>query len=185
MSTSESEAVKTGRPSEYKPEYAELVVNLVIAGQAVTDAELAEIFDVSPTTIRNWSAQHREFLLARKRQKALKIAKLTGRFMDRAMGMTIREQHVTKDGAVIDTMRELPPDTSAAIFALKNLAGWRDVTETINVNATLNLVEYAREYARRIGPEAAKRFLLDHGYPAERLPELIELEPESVSTRDP
>ena len=174
------ESARTGRPSAYRDEYAEVVENLVLANQVVTDAELAELFDVSETTIRNWKRQHRAFLLATKKAKALKIAKLTGRFMDRAMGMTIKEQRMSKDGDVITLEQELPPDTAAAIFALKNLAGWRDRTETLNFDVKVDLVEYAKEYARRIGPEAAQRFLIDHGYPAERVPALLELTPERV-----
>lgn len=173
-----------GRPSDYRDEYAEVVENLVLANQVVTDAELAQLFDVSESTIRNWKKQHRAFLLATKKVTALKIARLTGRFMDRALGMTVREQKLTKDGDIITLETELPPDTGAAIFALKNLAGWRDRSETLNVDVKVDLIEYAKEYARRIGPEAAHRFLLDHGYSAERIPALLELQAARVDDSD-
>ena len=169
-----------GRPTDYRPEYAEIVEHLVLANQVVTDAELAEIFDVDVSTIGNWRERHRDFFLATKKAKALKIAKLTGRFMDRALGMTVKEQRMNKAGDIVTLEQELPPDTAAAIFALKNLAGWRDRNENVNVDVKLDLLEYAKEYARRIGPDAAKRFLLDHGYARD----VIEGQFETVPARE-
>lgn len=51
-----------GRPSSYKPEYCEVARKYCEAGG--TDHELADIFDVSVSTIKNWRAEHLEFLTA-------------------------------------------------------------------------------------------------------------------------
>ena len=45
-----------GRPTEYRPEYAEDTRKLCLLG--FTDAQLADFFDVSEATINNWKLAH-------------------------------------------------------------------------------------------------------------------------------
>lgn len=58
---------KGGRPSAYKPEYADSVVKLCLLG--ATDAELADFYGVSEQTINAWKKKHPEFLEALKTGK--------------------------------------------------------------------------------------------------------------------
>jgi transposase-like protein len=51
---------RRGRPSSYKPDYANMAKHAAKLG--ATDADLAKIFGVSDATIDNWKAQHPEFL---------------------------------------------------------------------------------------------------------------------------
>lgn len=50
---------KGGRPTKYKPEYAEQARKYCLLG--ATDAELAESFDVAEATINNWKLAHPKF----------------------------------------------------------------------------------------------------------------------------
>ena len=56
-----------GRPTEYRPEYAEDTRKLCLLG--FTDAQLADFFDVSEATINNWKIAHPEFLESIKKGK--------------------------------------------------------------------------------------------------------------------
>ncbi len=57
-----------GRPTEYREEYCEAVVELGKEGKS--PAQMAASFDVSRQTIDNWAAAHPEFLEALSRAKA-------------------------------------------------------------------------------------------------------------------
>ena len=48
-----------GRPSKYKPEHAKAAAKLCKLG--ATDAQLADFFEVSVSTINLWKVQHKEF----------------------------------------------------------------------------------------------------------------------------
>lgn len=56
-----------GRPSEYKPDYCETVIDLGRQGKSL--AQMASHFDVSRQTIDNWAAAHPDFLEALNRAK--------------------------------------------------------------------------------------------------------------------
>jgi len=58
-----------GRPSKYKPEFAEIAKKLC-AKCAFTDAQLADWFEVSVRTINEWKLKHPEFAQALKIGKA-------------------------------------------------------------------------------------------------------------------
>lgn len=49
-----------GRPSDYKPEYAELAKHLYALG--ATDKQVANAFHVSEQTINTWKKKHPKFL---------------------------------------------------------------------------------------------------------------------------
>jgi hypothetical protein len=51
-----------GRPTDYKPEYCETVIELGKAGKS--KAQMCSHFDKSRQTIDNWAAAHPEFLEA-------------------------------------------------------------------------------------------------------------------------
>jgi hypothetical protein len=60
---------KGGRPTKYKPEFAEIAEKLC-AKCAFTDAQLADWFEVSVRTINEWKLRHLEFAEALKTGKA-------------------------------------------------------------------------------------------------------------------
>lgn len=130
-----------GRPSEYKPEYAEQARKLCLLG--ATDAEMADFFNVTETTINNWKNDFPEFFESIKKGKLLADANVADRLYQRAMGYEAPDVDIrVVDGQIIETplTKYYPPDTPAAIFWLKNRqkAKWRDKLEN-EVSGNLNV----------------------------------------------
>lgn len=119
-----------GRPSKYKPEYAEQAQKLCLLG--ATDAELADFFEVSEQTVNAWKKDHPEFLESIKRGKQIADATVAEKLYHRAIGYEHPEViTATFQGQITDTMevvKHYAPDPTAAIFWLKNRQKekWRD-----------------------------------------------------------
>ena len=112
---------KNGRPSLYKPEYAETARKLCLLG--MTDSQLAIFFEVSEQTINNWKKRHGEFAEALTQGKAIADADVAVALFRRAIGYTTTEQKIiaTPDGPkVFELKKTLPPEVGAARFWLKN-----------------------------------------------------------------
>ena len=96
-----------GRPTKYKPEYADEAVKLCILG--ATDAEMADFFGVTEQTFNNWKHQYPEFF------ESLKDGKI------KADANVSRSLYQTA----------IEGNTTAQIFWLKNRQPrqWRDKQE--------------------------------------------------------
>lgn len=122
-----------GRPTLYKPEYTAMAEKIALLG--ATDRELGEIFEVSEVTINEWKKAHPEFSLALKKGKAEADAEVVHSLYRRATGYRHKVQKVLSDAKggynIVEYEESLPPDTTAAIFWLKNRqsAKWRDRQE--------------------------------------------------------
>ena len=120
---------KAGRPTKYKEEYSEQVEKLCRLGS--TDEDIADFFNVSVATIGNWKNDYSGFLEAIKRGKVVADAEVADRLYKRATGYSHPDVHVSNfQGEVTLTpiKKNYPPDTTAAIFWLKNRQKeyWRD-----------------------------------------------------------
>lgn len=110
-----------GRPTLYKAEYAEWAVKLCRLG--ATDADIARAFEVSETTINAWKHEFVEFSEALKKGKAFADAEVADKLFQRATGYSHPAiKFFMFQGTVIreDYTEHYPPDTTAAIFWLKN-----------------------------------------------------------------
>jgi hypothetical protein len=122
-----------GRPTDYKLEYCEQVVKLCKLG--ATDKELADFFDVEESTINNWKLAHPEFLESLRAGKMYADANVAEKLYQRAIGYVGKTtKFATFEGSITDSKEveeHYPPDTTAAIFWLKNRQSkkWRDKTE--------------------------------------------------------
>jgi hypothetical protein len=121
-----------GRPSSFLPEYAEQAEKLCKLG--ATDKELANFFEVSEQTLNTWKTKYPEFLASLKAGKEHADATVAERLFQRATGYSHPEVHIcTIQNEVVMTpiTKHYPPDTTAAIFWLKNRRpdNWRDKTE--------------------------------------------------------
>lgn len=122
-----------GRPTLYKPEYADQAFKYCLLG--ATDEELAAFFEVDERTINRWKNDYPEFCQALKEGKEKADANVADRLYNRAMGYTHKETVTTSyQGQITDTKeidKHYPPDTTAAIFWLKNRQPkkWRDRVE--------------------------------------------------------
>lgn len=118
-----------GRPSRYKDEYAAWAEKLTKLG--ATDADLADAFEVSEQTIGQWKKAHVEFSLSLKRGKHFADAEVANKLFHRATGYEHPEDDIRAvNGEIVitPTIKRYPPDTTAAIFWLKNRRPdeWRD-----------------------------------------------------------
>ncbi|GAB4023211.1 hypothetical protein GCM10028808_72960 [Spirosoma migulaei] len=132
-----------GRPSNYVETYAQQAYKLCLLG--ATDADLADFFEVTETTINNWKNAHQEFFESIKKGKTLADAEVADSLYNRAIGYSHPDTHFTSfEGNVIQTptTKYYPPDPTSAIFWLKNRQRkhWRDkvdVEQTTEVTVTV------------------------------------------------
>ncbi len=118
-----------GRPTDYKPEYAEQARKLCELG--ATDFELARFFDVDTSTIYRWRHAHAEFCEGVIAGKDFADDRVERAFYNRAVGYSFEAEKIFHtDGRVTraDYVEHVPPDPSAALNWLKNRRGekWRD-----------------------------------------------------------
>jgi hypothetical protein len=132
-----------GRPTDYREEYCEQAEKLCKLG--ATDAELADFFEVDESTINNWKIAHPEFFESIKKGKFLADANVADSLYQRARGYkheavkifpnggTKEDEDGNKESAplIVPYIEHYPPDTTAAIFWLKNRQPkkWRDKQE--------------------------------------------------------
>lgn len=137
-----------GRPTDYKPEYNKLAYNYCLLG--ATDAELAVFLDICEATINNWKNEYPEFLESIKRGKYQADAEIAAKLYHRATGYEHEDVDIKMyEGEIIKTklIKHYPPDTTAAIFWLKNRQpkNWRDKQDVehsgnLNTTATISVV---------------------------------------------
>lgn len=133
-----------GRPTKYKPEYAAQAEKLCRLG--ATDAQLADFFEVSISTINLWKVEHATFSESVKLPKAEADEKVEQSLYKRAMGYEHDEVDIRViDGKVVETpiRKFYPPDTAAMIFWLKNRkkAEWRDRIEQSVTHSFENMTD--------------------------------------------
>lgn len=123
-----------GRPTAYKVEFAAQAQKLAALG--ATDIEVADFFDVDVRTVYRWKHDHPEFCQSLNVGKDKADERVINSLYQKAVGY---EQDAVKifmpanaDAPVYADYREkIAPDTTAAIFWLKNRrpAEWRDKQE--------------------------------------------------------
>lgn len=122
-----------GRPSDYRPEYAEQARKLCLLG--ATDKKMADFFGVSEQTLNAWKSAHPEFLESITRGKEIADAEIAEALFHRAKGYKHPAVKIMSvNGAVVheDYVEHYPPDTQAASLWLRNRQPelWRDKVQT-------------------------------------------------------
>ncbi len=135
-----------GRPSKYKEEYCEQAEKLARLG--ATDKEMADFFGVTEQTLNNWKTDkdgnETPFFESLKRGKVESDARVVDSLYQRALGYSCREDKVflvDKKPLIVPMIKQYPPDTTAAIFWLKNRRPneWRDKQE-MQLNGGVQIV---------------------------------------------
>lgn len=121
-----------GRPSKFKPEFVGQAQKLAQLG--ATDREVADFFGVNEATVHRWKHEHPEFCESLKVGKEAADDRVEQSLYRRALGYSHDAVKImTADGEVVHEayVEHYPPDTTAAIFWLKNRrpGAWRDKTE--------------------------------------------------------
>lgn len=121
-----------GRPSDYRDEFAAQAKEQCERG--ATDQELADFFGVSVRTLYRWKHTKPDFCQAINAGKAPADDRVERSLFERAIGYERDEVDVrVVNGEIVQTpiRKFYPPDTTAAIFWLKNRRSeaWRDRQE--------------------------------------------------------
>lgn len=132
MTTKSKEKSQTGRPTKYREEYNEQARKLCLLG--ATDSDLAEFFEVNVDSIHEWKKVHTAFSDSIKSGKSQADSDVADRLYQRAMGYEHKDVDIrVVEGQIVQTeiMKHYPPDSTAAIFWLKNRNSkrWRDKHE--------------------------------------------------------
>lgn len=129
-----------GRPSLFRPEFAEQARKICELG--ATDQEIADFFEVDVRTIYRWKHDHDDFCQALKVGKEVADERVERSLYLKATGYEQDEVKIfmpaQADEPVYAPFRaKIPPDTTAAIFWLKNRRPdqWRDVNRTEHTGA--------------------------------------------------
>lgn len=134
-----------GAKSTYQDKYALQAQRACEAG--FTDQELADLLGVSVQTINRWKHEHKEFALALKVGKEPANERVARSLFARATGYEHDEVDIkVVAGEIVQTpiRKYYPPDTTAAIFWLKNRRPdeWRDKTvQEVTVTPITQLLE--------------------------------------------
>ena len=131
-----------GRPSPYKPEFAEQARKLCQLG--ATDLELADFFGVDVRTIYRWRNTHEAFCQSVVVGKDAADERVARALYQRAVGYSYESEKVFQNkGDIVraDVTEHVPPDPGAAFNWLKNRRSqeWRDKSvHEFNLPGSLN-----------------------------------------------
>lgn len=142
----------TGRPGEYHPTYCEFATNYCLLG--CTDEQLAAFCSITVETLHQWKAKYPAFSDAIKSGKEIADANVAKSLFHRANGYSHEAVKIFLPAgsrkpvyAKYDEM--YPPDTTAAIYWLKNRRGgeWRRDQEGAPAQATTVTVNVSYDAA--------------------------------------
>lgn len=94
------------------------------ARDGLTDEQLANNIGINPSTLYEWKKKYTEIANALKRGKEVIDIEVENALLKRAIGYEYTEERIEKsdkDGVkLVQTVKHIPPDTTAQIFWLKN-----------------------------------------------------------------
>lgn len=105
-----------------------------LARKGWTDKEIADFYEVSEQTVNNWKQRNPEFLESLKLGKEEADRKVERSLFEKATGYSHADTHFSAYEGIVTqtpTIKVYAPDTTAAIFWLKNRKPeeWRDKQE--------------------------------------------------------
>lgn len=110
-----------GRPSKYKPEFAEQAKHLCRLG--ATTQQLGDAFGVDSRTIERWMGKYPEFCRTIKEEKRSADEEVERALYQRATGYSHDDVKVMQyEGVpvIVPIEKHYPPDTGACVFWLQN-----------------------------------------------------------------
>lgn len=136
-----------GRPTLYREEYAEQARRLCLLG--LTDAELAEYFEISEATLNVWKDAHPEFMESISAGKLGADADVADKMYRRACGYSHDAVKIFMPAGAqapvyAPYVEHYPPDTQAGSLWLRNRqpGKWRDRREVVDPNADQRSAEH-------------------------------------------
>lgn len=101
------------------------------ARDGLTDEQIAANMGIAAKTLYRWKEAYCQICQSLKKGKEVVDYEVENALLKRALGYTVKEEKLTKDGEVVELEREVPGDVTAQIFWLKNRkpSVWRDKPE--------------------------------------------------------
>jgi transposase-like protein len=101
------------------------------ARDGLTDEQIANNLGIGTSTLYRWKNEHRELREALKKGKEVADREVENALYKSALGFKYKEQVVTNKGNIVEVEKYEKPNTTAAIFWLKNRkpGQWRDKQE--------------------------------------------------------
>src|SRR5712692_2499480 len=175
------EAIRTGRPTIYRPELATLARKLALLG--ATEQEMADALGIDQGRLDRWKTRHKEFRIAIQLGKIRADAEIAESLYNRARGMSLPAvkifQGTPEGGPVIVPHEEhLPPDVGAAKLWLsrRQPEKWRERRQ-VDVSGTLEhrlsqmtpeeRIRDAHELVERVRRRLAEYRMIEHQRAAE------------------
>lgn len=150
MGDTEVAARPVGRPTAYRDGYPEQAYKLAMLG--LTDAQIAEFFEISKQTLYDWQAAHPEFLDSITRGKVPADAEVAISLYKRANGYSHEAVKIFLPPGATEPIyakytEHYPPDTPAASLWLRNRqkALWRDTQSLQNLDKNGNPTDGPRK----------------------------------------
>ena len=145
------------RPTKFKPEFIGQAEKLCKLG--ATDIEIADFFEVDVRSIYRWKGENEAFCQALKAGKAESDDRVERSLFARANGYEHDEVDIrVVDHTIVQTpiRKHYPPDTTAAIFWLKNRRPeqWRELKAMELTGANGGPMQFARVERTVIDPAA-------------------------------
>lgn len=101
------------------------------ARDGLTDEQIAHNMGINPATLYRWKNDYDKICKSLKKGKEVVDIQVENALLKRALGYEFQEQRIEKsdkETKIIQTIKHIPPDTTAQIFWLKNRRPdkWRD-----------------------------------------------------------
>lgn len=129
------------------------------ARDGLTDEDIAHNIGISRSTLKEWKKKIPAISATLNTNKAIADIRVENALYKKAIGCTVKEKVISKiknpDGTVTETARiverELPPDTTAGIFWLKNRKpkDWRDKQE-VELSGNVGMTDALKKARERV-----------------------------------
>jgi hypothetical protein len=107
-----------GAKTKFHEKMLDQVFEMALLG--LTDVQMAKVLGICDATFDNYKNDYPLFLGSLTRGKAEADGKVARAMYNRAIGVIIKEEALTRDGEVVTLHKELPSDTAAAKHWLSN-----------------------------------------------------------------
>ena len=133
------------------------------ARDGLTDVQIAVKIGINVRTLYNWKNKDIQILQSLKKGKEVVDYEVENALLKRALGYTVKEERLTKDGEVVELKREVPGDVTAQIFWLKNRrpSVWRDKPETDRTDSTAEMLKNVQSLAEILRNPVPNRDITD------------------------
>lgn len=159
-----------GRPSKYQSAYAEQARKLALLG--MTDARMADFFEVTEQTINNWKREHPDFFECLRDGKEAADSEVALSLYRTALGgavvKEVREEPDSEGGIIRKTVtREIPADVRAQKYwlACRQPGQWRESLQVEDVTPPEKVAETAARFEEIMtqARERNRQILIDRG----------------------